>query len=298
MLEELLKPIIPEKIKSLYRKKQLEVQKKNYEALKPIVLETFKKIISENLGINGGDVVLIHSSLRNMKLEFSTLNIIGIIKDIVGPEGTILFPTYPQKNAYKTLLSDEIFDIKKSPSYTGIISEFARRSKAAVRSLHPTKSVCAIGPHAKFLLSDHHKSPFPYDVTSPYYKINAVGGKIIGIGVKTTYLSCVHCVDDIMGKNYPVNPYHPRLFTAQCKDYDGTIKEVQTYAHRMFKIQLDLPGFFQANIDNEICEDINYEGVPFFRADAKPLYEQLTSLAEKNITIYKKIFYKPGFILK
>ena len=62
-------------------------------------------------------------------------------------------------------------------SYTGILTEFARRQRKAIRSLHPTKSVCAIGPAATELTATHHLSPYPYDTDSPYYKLIAGGGE-------------------------------------------------------------------------------------------------------------------------
>lgn len=223
-----------------------------------------------------------------MNLDFPSYKIINILLNIVGESGTILFPTYPKLNSYLTLKRGEIFDIRKSLSYTGILSEYARRHSHALRSLHPTKSVVAIGPLAKELTDGHENSPYPYDIDSPYFKLTKYNAKIIGIGVKTTYLSAVHTVDDTMRDIFPLNPYHKQLFEAQCINYNNDKVIVKTYAHNMKYMNFDLPDFFKKNVPKEICEDINIDGMNFFRADAKPMYDYMVNLLkEKKITIYK-----------
>jgi len=40
-------------------------------------------------------------------------------------------------------------------------------------------------------------------------------------------LSFVHCVEDSLKQNFPLNPYHERLFEARCVNYDGRIELVR-----------------------------------------------------------------------
>lgn len=288
MLKSIAKKIIPEKIKKQYRKKELNKQQAYVKSLHKLTENRLSDILQDELGIKKGDVVFIHSSINGLNLDFPSYLIIKIFLDTVGKEGTILFPTYPKLNSYKFLKSGEIFNIRKTPSYTGILSEFARRQKNAIRSLHPTKSVVAIGPKASELTSEHHISRYPYDINSPYYKITKCNAKIIGIGVKTTYLSAVHTVDDVLKDKFPVNPYHKELFHAKCIDYDGNERIVKTYAHNMSKMGFDLPAYFKKNIPSEICKDINIQGMNFFKADAKRMFDYMINLAmNDNITIYK-----------
>ena len=158
--------------------------------------------------------------------------------------------------------------------------------------MHPTKSVCAIGPLAEELTSEHHKSIYPYDVNSPYYKLTKHNAKIIGLGVKTTYLSAVHCADDFLKDDYPVDPYHKMVFEVECVNYSGEKVIVKTLAHDMKKMDFDLPKYFSTNIPDTICKDININGANFFRAEAAPLIQNLINLAKQGNTIYKRKYYK------
>jgi aminoglycoside 3-N-acetyltransferase len=288
MILEIAKKIVPDNIKNFIKRKRQEKLKALISSLPKLSEENFRNIIIDKLGLKNGDIICIHSSVDRLNLDFPSYKIINILLEIVGESGTILFPTYPKLNSYLTLKNGEIFNIKRSPSFTGILSEYARRHSRAIRSLHPTKSVVAIGPLTKELTDGHENSPYPYDTCSPYYKLREYNAKIIGIGVKTTYLSAVHTVDDTMRDIFPLNPYHKELFEAECINYSGDKIIVKTYAHYMKYMNFDLPDFFKKNVPKEICEDINIDGMSFFRADAKPMYDYMVNLLkEKKITIYK-----------
>lgn len=287
-----IKKVIPKRVIKFLKNESLKRKNKRLGKLKPLTKEKVIDLLSNDLGVKKGDVLFIHSSLGNLILEVSPFEILSILIELVGEEGTILFPTYPKLTSYKFLKESSTFNIKKTPSYMGILSELARRHPKAIRSLHPTKSVVAIGKYAKELTTGHQNSIYPYDSNSPYFKINKYNAKIIGFGVSTVNLSCVHCVDDFMKYDYPVFPYEDEIFEAKCIDYDNNSVIVKTYAHDMNKMGFNLPKFMKKYINKDICEDLEIEGMKFFKADANQLFEKMISLAENGITIYKKRFYK------
>src|ERR1044071_4430464 len=248
-------------------------------------------ILVEELGICKGDTVFVHSSIDQLNLGFPFYRVLTLLEDLVGAGGTLLFPTYPRLSSYEFLSRGEVFDVKKSASYTGILSEVARRRANAVRSLHPTKSVCALGAGALELTRDHHKSPYPYDACSPYYRITEFDGKIVGLGVSTANLSFVHCVDDALKEDFPVQPYHPQLFAATCIDAAGNKLIVETYAHDLKKMNHNIPRFMKTHVSSEACVDLNVGGMKFFRADARKLFDEMCGLAVTEKTIYPRSAY-------
>ncbi len=253
----------------------------------------FEALLVNDLGIKNGDTIFIHSSLDNLNLNFSPYEILIMLLNLVGTEGTIVFPTYPIGYSYDFLKQKKVFNLKTTPSATGILSELARRHKDALRSLHPTKSVTAIGKNAEEITSSHHLSPYPYDATSPYQKIYKFEAKIIGLGIKTTYLSCVHTVDDTYKNDFPVEVYHKQLFDSLCVNSDCMEVIVKTWAHDMNKMVFNLPHFFGKYVDKSICSDLKIMGYDFFRADAFKLYINMIELYESdNITIYPKKLYR------
>jgi aminoglycoside 3-N-acetyltransferase len=291
-MEQLLKKILPPKVVQFLKNRRIKRKNNKLKKLPSLSISQLEDIIRNKLGIKEGDVVLIHSSLGNLNLNCSPFEVLDLLLKIVGENGTILFPTYPKLTSLKFLEAEKVFNINKTPSYMGILSELARRHPKAVRSLHPTKSVVAIGKYAVELTNEHSESIYPYGEQSPYYKINNYNGKIIGIGVTTRYLSSIHCVDDFMKGAFPVLPYDERVFDATCIDSLGNEKRVSTFAHEMSKMGFDLPRFIKKYLNNDICEDIDIDGMKFFRAESNLLFKKMISLAEDGITIYKKRFYK------
>lgn len=291
-MEQSLKKILPPKVVQLLKNRRIRTKNNRLKKLPALSISQLEDIVRNKLGIMEGDVVLIHSSLGNLNLKCSPFEVLDLLLKIVGENGTILFPTYPKLTSLKFLEAEKVFNVSKTPSYMGILSELARRHPNAVRSLHPTKSVVAIGKHADELTKNHSESIYPYGEQSPYFKINAFNGKTIGIGVSTKNLSCIHCVDDIMKDEFPVMPYADKVFDATCIDIDGNKKIVLTYAHEIRKMNYDIPKFIYKNVENEVCEDIDISGMKFFRADSTLLLEKLLSLAKEGITVYNKKHYR------
>lgn len=290
-LKDLVKRVLPEKALQTASRARQKSRQARISSL-PLLNEiSFQKILVNELGLSEGDTVFVHSSMDQLNLGFPFYRILPIMQEITGERGTLLFPTYPQLSSYEFLSRGKIFDVRKTPSYTGILTEFARRQPRARRSLHPTKSVCAIGPQALELTSTHQMSPYPYDACSPYYKIIEASGKIIGIGVSTANLSFVHCVDDALKEDFPVQPYHPKLFAAQCINYEGQFEIVKTYAHDLRKMNHHIPRYMKAYVPTEACLDLKIDGMSFFRAHAGKLFETMVHLARGGKTIYARSAY-------
>lgn len=292
MIKPIFKSILPKRASGFIKQLRHSRVKANKNYLKALTEDNINNILIDRLGLQKGDVVFVHSSIEKLKLDFPFYGILKCLQSIVGKKGTILFPTYPKLRSQAYLSTGETFDVRNTPSYTGVLNEFARRQKNAIRSIHPTKSVCAIGEDAYELTNTHQRSPYPFDKCSPYYKVVQYGGKIIGIGVSTQNLSLVHTVEDTLGDEFPVSVYHRRLFHARCINYKGEIEIVQTYAHKRRMMNHKIPAYIKTNVVDGICEDLEIEGASFFRANASGLFDVMYDLAKRNITIYPRIIHR------
>jgi aminoglycoside 3-N-acetyltransferase len=298
-IADLAKSVLPSTAVASIARMRKRMRRSRVERLPALSEDTFKKIVVDDLQIQSGDTVYIGSSVDQLHLDFPFYRLLTIVQSVIGPTGNVLFPTYPNRSpisSYELLKQGKVFDIRRSPSYTGLLSEFARRQKGAVRSLHPTKSVCAIGPDAVELTRDHPNSPYPYDTCSPYHKLIDYNAKIIGLGIWTEYLSFCYTVDDALKDNPPVLTYHPEVFEAPCIDYDGRSVIVRTYAHNMAQVIHDCPRFVREYIPDEICLNMRVNGMRFFRTDARKLFDEMMKLARRGITIYPRELYSERFL--
>lgn len=270
------------KLRSLYRNA-------NKLLHKPLEEAEFMRFLNERMQIKVGDVVFVHSSIDKLNITFTPHKLLEILLQAVGPEGTLLFPTWHfNYRAEDYLKKDLVFDVRRSPSVLGMLSEVARRHPAAKRSLHPTSSIAAIGPKADYLLSSHHLSEYPCGESSPFFKMMEFNAKIIGLGTKTEFLSFVHCPEDVMKSVFPYPVRNPEVSKSKVRDYNGNIIEVETLSANKAIGNRDIPGFVKSQIPKAIAEDFRYMGNDFFRVNAKELFEKITDLAMEGITIYGK----------
>jgi aminoglycoside 3-N-acetyltransferase len=136
------------------------------------------------LGLRRRDSLLLHSSLSSLgQVESGADTVIDAILKVIGPDGTLVAPTFSPNCAF--------FDVRRTPSKTGLITETLRRRPEAVRSWHPTHSVAAIGREAQALTRDHLQFR-ALGKGSPVDRLAKRGGYVLLLGVGHESSSTVH----------------------------------------------------------------------------------------------------------
>jgi aminoglycoside 3-N-acetyltransferase len=145
------------------------------------------------IGLKAGEVVLVHSSLSSMGYVVGGADtVIEAFLAVLDPRrGTLVLPTLCQRDIDKRF---EIWDIEKSPSDVGRITEVGRLRSDAVRSDHPTHSVAAIGARAVEITGHHGNAsgrPSPwgaaaFGIGSPWEKLYEWNARYVFLGVTTS----------------------------------------------------------------------------------------------------------------
>lgn len=152
------------------------------------------------IGITRGATVMIHSSMDAVNRRVPGLGpvrLIRLLQDLVGRDGTLVLPTFPFEGLqYEYVRSQPVFDVVRTPSRVGLLTEVFRRSPGVIRSLHPTHSVAAWGARSRELVADHHLGT-AFGETSPLYKLRQCGGLVTAIGVPPELFSVFHVVEEL-----------------------------------------------------------------------------------------------------
>ena len=175
------------------------------------------------LGLEPGDVVLTHSSLSSMgHVAGGAPTVIAAILEAIAPDGTAVFPTLT--GAPYRGNGPLVYDPARSECWTGRIPETARVRPDALRSRHPTHSVCAIGPLADRLTRDHEHCETPCGWASPYDLLQQMGGRILFIGVDTSCNTTMHHVEETAGVSYVCTPEPVPAFTVEQNGWRTTVR--------------------------------------------------------------------------
>jgi aminoglycoside N3'-acetyltransferase len=252
------------------------------------------------LGIKQGDTVFLHSSLKSLGyVEGGASCVIKALQDAVGPDGTLLVPTYylPAGTVKATCeMEGYVFDPRKHGTNMGRLPETFLLEAATHRSVHPTHSVSAWGRHAAWLTEAHHLAPSIFGEGSPWQRfVGLEDAKVLGLGVSMGPVTFYHVVEDALGERFPEPVWEEGSYRLPCLDRDGKRCEVPV---RPFA-----PGVSARRIDYAAREDLR----DWFRAEfertglrvngkvgdaeawfipARGFYDHLHTLAEQGITIY------------
>jgi len=162
--------------------------------------------ILDELEIASGDTLFIKASMRYLGYgPTETCSLLEAILKRIGPEGTVLMPSFPYSNHIGRAPIGFIFDVLNSPSWMGQLSETFRRMEGTVRSEQYWAPVCARGKHAGKLVAGQRLIMNPYGENSTYRRMLDYGVKMVGLGVTTNYNALAHVADVVLAPKYPAN---------------------------------------------------------------------------------------------
>jgi aminoglycoside 3-N-acetyltransferase len=212
-----------------------------------------EKILGDlnSLGIKKGDHVALGVSYKSIgKVIGGPKALVDTLLDIVGPDGTILIPTftdmYPLSLVKKHLVP--VFKRNETPSIDGVVSELVRTNPQSIRSGHPTNSYSCIGSKAGYLLRGHDGEQGSY---SPYSRLAEINGKILIIGLSNNFVGIRHEAQNKAGLLSLVPPRVGALYLDDRnsvkifirRDLGGCVKRFPEMINNMRQARIVTEGF-------------------------------------------------------
>lgn len=183
------------------------------------------------LGIRHGDTLFVHSSFSTFNgFHGSSQDVINCLIEVLGENGNLLMPSMQYRSSsYEHLQRNELFDVRKTFSKMGLITEVFRRKKGVLRSLHPTHAVLAWGKDAARIIDGHEKCLYPCGKNTPFDKFRSLNGKVLFFDVPFNTFTFIHHIEDLIKNELPFPLYRKELMAAKVLDFDGNEITVDTY---------------------------------------------------------------------
>jgi len=241
------------------------------------------------LGIGRGDGVLVHSSFDAFAgFVGKPTDVISELEKLVGPEGRVLMPTLPfGGTAVEYARQQLVFDVMRTPSRMGLLTELFRRSTDVTRSVHPTHPVAVWGRDAAAFAQGHHVANTPCGTGSPYARLLETDGKILLLGTGIGALTFFHTVEELLEKQLPQSPFTEEVFCLQSRDHSGKIVVTQT---RLFE-----PGMSKRRNLDKLIPELRVRGawrehqtgrLRMISLDAADIFAAVSAMADRGEYCY------------
>ena len=175
---------------------------------------TFEQLVDgfRGLGVEEGDTLLVHSSYKSLgEVDGGPQTVIRALEAVLGDEGTLIMPTFNFD-----FNKGVPWDVRKTRSKMGALTEVVRVDSRAKRVFHPFYSFAILGKHAGMLGSLRYKSS--YERNSVFGKLRDLDGKIMVIGLSyNDSMTFFHHIEQMEGVDYRFL----KQFTGEVTDETG-----------------------------------------------------------------------------
>jgi aminoglycoside N3'-acetyltransferase len=236
------------------------------------------------------EILMVHSSFDGLLPMYkgTPKDLVHALIDVCGPSRTLVMPSFVMGGRTYDLAEyfrSRPFDVRRTASEMGLVAEIFRRTPNVWRSLHPSCSVCALGPLAKEMTRGHHVAEEGLSPDSPFGLMTRRHTAILGLGVEYyRSLTHVHTARYEMGDAFPIKFAKPTT-RVTLVDYDDCRYDYELgLADRTKK--LDLRVLWSVLSREELVE-WRFHGAPIFVVpEAGVLTQRLIEAARQGITVY------------
>ncbi|MBT7453974.1 MAG: AAC(3) family N-acetyltransferase, partial [Gemmatimonadetes bacterium] len=175
----------------------------------------------QSLGVAKGMDVMVHSSLSKIgEVPGGGATVVEALLDAVGASGTVLAPSFNHKAA-------QVYNPLTTPTTNGAIADALWRHPRAVRSMHATHPVAAIGARAD-RYCDQHLHAGVWAEESPIGQLVHGDGYLLALGVTHWTTTAYHVAECSM----PCGCIDPFGNIDQVVGADGDVEEIWGLAFR------------------------------------------------------------------
>jgi aminoglycoside 3-N-acetyltransferase len=239
----------------------------------------------------GFEILMVHCSYNDL-LPMYDGDVAALLRELVARcDGrTLAMPAFfgggRERDVVAYYRANPVFDVRRQPSEMGLLSELFRRRKGVSRSLHPTHSVCALGPLADELTTGHHLCPTTFGEGTPFGAMTKHRTVIVGLG--TWYfrsLTQVHAAEDMLGDRFPA----PKSVEAVQVTLVATDGSRHPYLLRYSRYHLTRrTEYLGALLHPPDLTQWTWRGAPIYQTTASRVTDALTGAAQRGETIYRR----------
>lgn len=159
-------------------------------------------------------------------------DVTNVFLNAIGDSGNLMMVSLPYVGSSLAYLRDlDVFDVRKTPSRMGLISEFFRRREDVLRSLHPTHPVLARGPDAPWLVEGHEDCVYGCGPGSPFEKALQLDARVVFFDSLFNTFTFLHWLEHRVKDAVGLPLYFEPPFEVRVVDVHGQERTVAASAY-------------------------------------------------------------------
>lgn len=164
----------------------------------------------KELDINDESTLLVHSSYKSIgEVDGGPETVLDTLSTYM-KDGLLVLPTHTWEYINK---ENPVFDVRKSPSNVGILTEKFRHRSNVYRSEHPTHSVAALGEEAGSFTEGEYRHDTPCARGSVWGKLVDRNAQILLLGVDLTKNTYIHGIEEWVDVPNRITDAHENLYS-------------------------------------------------------------------------------------
>jgi len=196
-------------------------------------------------------------------------------------------------SALEYLNSGAVFDVRRTPSTMGAVTEHFRRSHNVVRSIHPTHSVAALGPGAEAFVAGHESASTPFGDGTPFARLLQRQAKQVWFGCGIGPFTVYHLFECLRDPPFPLPVFLPEPNRACYIDAHGRHGVMDTLVHdpKLAAVRVDARPDVEQTVRMELERQAVLQTTTLGRgeiitADLSSLMLALEEMLTRGTTIY------------
>lgn len=232
--------------------------------------------------IRKNGTLLIHSSMKAVgEVEGGGDTVLDAFIDYMN-EGLLLFPTHSWSDEN---LRDGIYNPKTEPACVGILPNLFMKRAGAVRSMHPTHSVTAMGNRAQAYVLRDSEVYTPCPRNGCFAGLYDEDAQLLFLGATLKTNTFIHSIEEWMNIPDRINP-QPRKIKLLYED--GDVREIDFYGHYSSRgdVSKNYDKLLIPMINMGIAKEVKIGDAASCLVEVKPMADWVMGLLKENPSLF------------
>lgn len=237
----------------------------------------------ENAGIRREGTLLIHSSMKSIgEVEGGADTVLDAFIEYM-QKGLLLFPTHTWSEEN---MKDNVFDPKTEPACVGILPNLFMKREGAIRSMHPSHSVTAIGSRAgEYTMRDSAENYTPCPRNGCFGALYDEDAQILFLGASLKTNTYIHGLEEQM--NIP-NRIHSEARKVTIVEETGKRREADLFGHYSTcgDVSHNYDKLLTPMLQRGIAREVKIGDAISYVVEVKPMTDWVLGLLKENSHLF------------